>query len=229
MQRVMGVFFSPGETFADIARVPTWVVPIILLTILSFGVSVVMNQRVDWRSIVEKQASQNPRFEQLSAEQKTQQLDMGTKFAPYVTYAIGLCGPILLTLIVGLIYFGAFNLFMGAGLKFMTAFAITAHAWVVRSVAAVLAIIVIFLKRPGDVDPEHLLAADLGAFLSNEAPKPLMKLATSLDIFSIWLLVMLAIGFAAANPKKISKTAAYSVVFGVWAVVVLVKVIWATF
>jgi hypothetical protein len=40
-------------------------------------------------------------------------------------------------------------------------------------------------------------------------------------------MALLAIGFAAANPKKISKAGAYGVVFGVWGVYVLVKVMWA--
>jgi hypothetical protein len=40
-------------------------------------------------------------------------------------------------------------------------------------------------------------------------------------------MALLAIGFAAANPKKISKGGAFGVVLGVWAVWVLVKVCWA--
>jgi len=227
MQRIIGVFTSPGETFADIARVPSWIVPIVLLTILGLGVSAVMNMRVDWRSVAEKQASQSSRWEQLSAEQKTQQLDISEKISPYFAYAIGLLGAILGALIIGGIYLGCFNLFLGAGLKFKTAYAVTAHAMLFSLVSSPLLVIVMLLKRPGDVDPEHILASNVGEFLSSETPKWLLKLTGSLDIFSFWLMALLAIGFAAANPKKISKGGAYGVVFGVWGVYVLVKVMWA--
>jgi hypothetical protein len=229
MQRVIGVFTSPGETFADIARVPSWIVPILLLTILSLGVSGVMMKRVDWNSFLEKKMSESPRWESLSADQKAQQLGMANKIIPYQTYAIGFLGPVLFVLVIGVVYWGAFNLFCSAGLKFKAGYSITAHACLIGLISSPLAILVMLLKKPGDVDPEHMMATNIGEFLSSATPKWLLKLAGSLDIFTIWLLVLLAIGFAAANPKKISKGTAYGVVFGVWAAVVLIKVIWATF
>ena len=36
VQRIFGVFFSPGETFAQVDRKPDWLVPLILLTISTF-------------------------------------------------------------------------------------------------------------------------------------------------------------------------------------------------
>jgi hypothetical protein len=224
MQRIIGVFTSPGATFADVARVPSWIVPILLLTILSLGVSTVMMKRVEWRSFMEKQMSKSSQWEQLSSEQKNQRLDMGEKFVPYQTYAIGCLAPILFVLIIGAIYLGCFNLFLGAGLKFKTAFGITAHACLVGLVSSPLMIIVMFLKPFGEVDPEHVIASNIGEFLSSESPKWLLKLTGSLDIFSFWIMALLVIGFAAANPKKISTAGACGVVFGVWGVYVLVKV-----
>ncbi|MBI3484771.1 MAG: hypothetical protein HY012_06420 [Acidobacteria bacterium] len=227
MQRIIGVFTSPGETFADIARAPSWVIPVVLLTVLSLVVCAVMMKRVDWNDFLEKQMSKSARFEQLSSEQKAQQLSIASKIIPYQVYGIGLLGSIAGAAIIGGVYLGAFNLFLSAGIKFKTAFGITAHAMLVGLVSSPLLIIVMFLKPFGDVDPEHLLASNVGEFLSSETPKWLLKLTGSLDIFSIWMLALLAIGFAAANPRKISKGGAFGVVFGVWAVFVLVKVMWA--
>ena len=229
MQRVIGVFTSPGETFADIARVPGWVVPIVLLTILSLGVSATMMKRVDWNTFLEKKMSEGSRWETLSAEQKAQQLSMANKFVPVQTYAIGFLGPILFVLVIAAVYLGAFNLFLSAGIKFKAAYSITAHACLIGLISSPLSIIVMLLKQAGDVDPEHLLASNIGEFLSNDTAKPLLKFAGSLDIFTLWLLALLAIGFAAANPKKISKAGGFGVVFGLWGVIVLAKVIWASF
>jgi hypothetical protein len=227
MQRIIGVFTSPGETFADIARVPTWVVPVVLLTVLSLIFCAVMMQRVDWNSFLEKQMSKSARFEQLSSDQKAQQLAMAQKIIPFQVYGFGLLGPLLFAVILGAIYLGAFNLFLGAGLKFKQSLGVVAHASMVSLISTPLGIIVMLLKRPGEVDPEHLMATNVGEYLSSDAPKALLKFAGSLDIFIIWILCLVAIGFAAANPKKISKGGAFGVVFGLWAVWVLVKVGWA--
>ncbi len=227
MQRIIGVFTSPGETFADIARVPSWVVPIVLLTVLALVVCFVMMQRVEWRGFMEKQMSKSSQWEQLSAEQKNQRLDMGTKIIPYQVYGFGLLGPTIMAALLGAIYLGGFNLFLGAGLKFRQSFSIVAHASLVSLISSPIAIIVMLLKRPGDVDPEHLLATNVGEFLSSDTPKALLKFAGSLDIFTFWIMALLVIGFAAANPKKISKGAACGVIFGLWAVYVLIKVGWA--
>jgi len=34
--RIIGVFFSPKNTFEDIVRKPSWMLPIVLLTVLSW-------------------------------------------------------------------------------------------------------------------------------------------------------------------------------------------------
>lgn len=51
--RVIGVFFSPKATFEDIVRKPSWLLPVLLTTILSVGVTVSINQRINWREFME--------------------------------------------------------------------------------------------------------------------------------------------------------------------------------
>jgi lipopolysaccharide export LptBFGC system permease protein LptF len=53
-----------------------------------------------------------------------------------------------------------------------------------------------------------------------------MKLGTSIDIFSFWILILIAIGFAAANPRKVKFSKALGIVFGIWLVFVVVRVGW---
>jgi hypothetical protein len=84
--RVVGVFFSPGKTFEDIARKPSWLLPVVLSTILGLLVSVAINQRINWREFMNQQIEKSPRAAQLSAEQKQQQIEAGAKFAPISTY-----------------------------------------------------------------------------------------------------------------------------------------------
>ena len=222
--RIIGVFFSPKATFEDIVRKPSWVVPVVLLTLLSIGVSFAINQRINWREFMTQQIEKSSQSANMSAEQKEQRIEGGAKFSPIVTWVIGVCGPILFTLVVALVMWGAYNLLGGANTNFGTSFAITAHAALTGLVNSLLFILVLYLKPPGTVDLENPVATNLAVFLPDDSAKWLMKLLNSIDIISFWTLILLAIGFAATNPKKLRGSKAFTIAFSVWAIYVACRV-----
>lgn len=225
--RVMGVFFSPGKTFADIVRKPSWVLPLALTTILSFFVGVAINQRIDWREFMSQQIEKSPRAANLSPEQKQQQIEGGAKVSPIFTYCFGLIGPAVLTLLVGLLMWGAYSLLGGASTNFGTAFSITTHAFLTGLVSSPLLILILYLKPYGTVDLDNPIAANLAAFLPADSAKWLVALGKSIDLFSFWTLILLAIGFAAVNPKKLKGAKSFMIAFAVWAFFVVLRVGWA--
>jgi hypothetical protein len=223
----MGVFFSPKSTFQDIVRKPSWMLPILLTTILSILVSVAINQRINWREFMSQQIEKSPRAAQMSAEQKQQQIEGGAKFTPPFTYVIGVLGPIVITLIITLVMWGAYSLLGGASTNFTTAFSITAHAFLTGLVSSPLFILILYLKPYGTADLDNPVAANLAAFLPDESAKWLVALCKSIDLFTFWTLILLAIGFAAVNPKKLKGAKSFTIAFSVWAVFVLCRVGWA--
>jgi len=80
--RILGVLTSPAETFADIARCPSWLAPLVLLSLLSLGFSCVLNQRVDWPDYLRTRAERRARFALLSEAEKQQELQAQVKFMP---------------------------------------------------------------------------------------------------------------------------------------------------
>lgn len=222
--RMFGVLFSPRQTFEDIAHRPSWVAPILLLSILGLGVGTVMNQRVDWESFVRQQAEKSSRFAQLSEDQKQRTIGMQAKIAPMIAYGSGLLGSAFVALVLAGVYLGVFNLFAGADLRFGQSLGIVSHALMPWAIASVLAILTMLFKSSGDVDPEHILASNVAALLPSEAPRWQVSLGSSLDLFWIWALILMGIGYASANPKKISTGKAIGLVVGSWAVWLLVKV-----
>ena len=225
--RIIGTLFSPKSTFEDIVRKPGWVLPVVLLTLLSLGVSFAINQRINWREFMSQQIEKSPSAANMSAEQKEQRIEGGAKFSPAFTYAIGLLGPVIATLLVGLVMWGSYNLLGGANTNFGTSLSITAHAFLTGLVSSPLLILILYLKPIGSVDLENPVAANLAAVLPDDAAKWLFALCKSIDIFSIWTLILLAIGFAATNPKKLAGSKAFSIAFTVWAVFVVCRVGWA--
>jgi len=227
MARITGVLFSPSKTFADIAKKPSWAVPFLLIMALTVVVSALIVQKTDWRSFFERQMSQNSRFDNMDQAQKDRILESQVTWAPKISYvAIPVVVGVTI-LFLALIYWGAFNLFKGAGLRFGTGFAITVYAFVPGLISSVLAIVVLLIKAKGDVDPEHFLASSLSAYLPDPSPVWLDKLGQSIEVFWIWSLALIAIGFSMANPKKIKPGAAYGIVFGLWLLWVVCKVGWA--
>jgi Yip1 domain len=222
--RIVGVFFSPKATFEDIVRKPSWVLPVVLLTLFSIGVTIVINQRVDWRQFMSQQIEKNPRSANLSAEQKERQIEGGAKFTPIVSWVIGLCGPILFALVVALAMWGAYNLLGGSNTNFGTSFAISSHAALTGLVNSLLFILVLYLKPPGTVDMENPVATNLAVLLPDDAAKWLIALLKSIDVFTFWTLILLAIGFATTNPKKLKGSKAFMIAFSVWAIYVVCRV-----
>jgi Yip1 domain len=227
ISRVFGVLFSPQKTFEDIVRKPSWALPIALLTILSIAVSIGLNQRVNWREFMSQQIEKSPQAAQLSAQQKDQRIEAGAKIAPISTYAVGVLGPILGALIIALVMWGAYTLLGGISTNFTTALAITVHAFMTGLVSSPLFLLVIFLKAPGTIDLENPVATNFAALLPDDSAKWLVALCKSFDLFTIWMLILLAIGFAAINPKKLKGGKTYMIAFGVWAAYVVCRVGWA--
>ena len=225
--RVLGVLFSPGKTFEDIVKKPSWMLPIVLTTILSIAVSFSIDQRINWREFMSQQIEKSPRAAQMSSEQKQQQIEGGAKFSPVFTYCIGLLGPILAALVVSLVMWGAYSLLGGASTNFGTAFSITSHAFLTGLISSPLFILILYLKPYGTADLENPIAANLAAFLPDDSAKWLVALCKSFDIFTFWTLILLAIGFAAVNPKKLKGSKTYTIAFGVWAAFVACRVGWA--
>jgi hypothetical protein len=222
--RVVGVIFSPKATFDSIARRPTWLVPIILLCIVEVLIVGVYGRRIGWRGLIEKQMAGNSQFQQLPAADQENRIQLGLKYAPTVAYVEVIVGPFLAALIFAGIFWLIFNLAVGAKVGFKTSLSVVSYGLVPGILLSLVGILIIFLKDPSDVDLQHLVASNAGAFLSSDSSKWLVALLSSFDLFLFWEMILLAMGFNAAAPKKISFAGAFFWILGLWALVVFIRV-----
>jgi hypothetical protein len=222
--RVVGVIFSPKATFQSIARRPTWLVPIILLCIVESCIVGVYGHRIGWRGLIEKQMAANSQFQQLTAAEQESRIQLGLKYAPPVAYVEVIVGPFLAVLMFAGIFWLIFNLAVGAKFGFKTSLAVVSYGLVPGILLSLVGILIIFLKDPSDVDLQHLVASNAGTFLSSDSSKWLVALLSSFDLFLFWEMILLAMGFNAAAPKKISFAGAFFWILGLWALVVFIRV-----
>jgi hypothetical protein len=216
--RIIGVFFSPGATFRDIVQRPSWVAPMILLIVIWLGLCAALVKRADWVDYTRQQIENNKfaarQVESLTDAQKEAAYEQRAKGSKISQYVRGVIGWPLLILFSAAINFGAFKLIGGVRTNFATAFAITVFAHLPMSLRELLAIPVTFLKDPQSIDPQNFLASNIAALLGDSAPIWQQILFGSLDLFAIWAVILIAIGFSASDPKKAPLGKALGISFG---------------
>lgn len=222
--RLVGAIINPRPTFEDIARKPSWLLPLLLLIILSLSITYIFGKRVGWRAFMEKQLAQNSRVQQLSPEQREQTLETQVKVAPIIGYVFGVIGFPIVVVVIAAIFMGIFNATSSAALDFKTSLGVITHSYTPFVIASLLGVLILCLKPPDQIDLQNLVASNAGTFLSSDAPKWLLALCTSLDIFTFWVLGLMAFAYSAVHPKKIKFGSALTWIVGIWVVFVLVKV-----
>jgi len=114
-----------------------------------------------------------------------------------------------------------FRLRLKLELTFQQAFAVTCYAYLPFVLALILAFVVVLIKDPTSMQNPPM--PNLGALLKPKAtPAWLMGLATSIGVFPIWVLVLLATGFSAAA-RGLTWLKAFTWVVVIWVVWLLVK------
>jgi hypothetical protein len=223
--RLTGVFFEPGKTFADIAERPNFWVPLILMMVASIAFTTTISQRIGWDRVVRQQIeSRMARMTDQQREAVTKTMDMQVRIASISGYVGGVIGVPLYYLIVGGILLGIVRGIMSAPVRFKQAFAIMCYASLPGLVFTVLAIAVMFLKNPDDFNLQNPLVFNPGAFMDPQSTsKFLHSVASSLDLFTIWTILLLAVGLKAAGGKKLSFGGSLTAVALPWAIWVLVR------
>ncbi len=206
--RIFGIFFSPKATFEDIVRKPGWLLPVIILAFLGLAVAIGLNQKMNWREFMSQQIEKSPQASTMSAEQKEQRIEAGAN----------------LILVVALIMWGAYNVLGGVNVGYKTALSIVAHAYVPVMLSNLVFLLVLFLKAPGMIDLENPVATNLAAFFPEDTAKWLQAFGKNIDIFTLWVVVLIAIGFAATNPKKLKGGTSFGIAFGMFAAYLVIRV-----
>ena len=217
--RLIGVLFNPKPTFSDIAQRPGWVAPMVVLLLISIGLSVTLAQRVDWVEVSKQQIAKSKwassQIDQLKEDQKQSAYEQAAARTKVIRYVRGFIGWPLLLLISSAVYLGAFKLLGGARTSFATAFAITTFANLPVGLRELIAIPVTLLKDPAAIDPENFLVSNPAAIFGNDLPTWQIVPLTFLDVFGLWALLLVAVGFSASDPKKLPLGKSMGIVFGV--------------
>ena len=223
LARVVGVFWEPGNTFRDIVARPGWWLPLVLMIVIALIFMSVFLTQIGVDAMLQQQMAANSRLQQLSAEQQAQALALQKRIVPPLMFVSVVAIPPLLYLATALVMMFAYRLLADSQVTFKQSFGITVHAFLPSALSAILAIVVIMFVHPADFDVNNPLMTN-AAWLLGDAPAAWLKaLASSLDLFSLWILALLAIGFATTK-RKMGFGQAFLIAAIPWALYVLIKV-----
>ena len=220
-QRLIGVFLSPGQAFADIARRPRWWIPLLLIGIASTVFINAYSSRVGWERLIRQTIEQSSRADSMTAQQREQAIRAGATVAKFAGYGavVGTAFSIFLT--AAFLIFMV-NVLMGADIKFNGMMGIVAYAFLPQVLVVALSMLVLFLKSPDDFDLRNPLLFNAGAFLPSGSAAWIKALAGSFDLFSFWIMALIAAGISAAAPK-IRWASAFAAVLFPWALFVALR------
>jgi hypothetical protein len=214
--RLIDTFIAPSKTFTDLRRSASWWAPFLLLSIVSVAFFYVVDQKIGFRKVVDNQIQASPKatrqMEQLPPDQRSQAITRQAVGVRYFCY--GYPAVILLwNLIIAAILLASFKFGASAAVKFKTSYAIVMYASLPLLLKTILATIsVVAGADPDSFNLQNPAATNPGYFLSAGNSPFLYSVATALDIFMIWTLILTAVGFACVS--KVKRSTAMTIVFG---------------
>jgi hypothetical protein len=196
--RIVGVFTSPRATFAGIAARPRWFgVLAFVAGVGAIATFVFLSTSVGKQAMFDQQVRMLESFGVKLNDAAYERMEAGLERAPYtgaISQVIAL--PVTALIIAGLAL-GVFNAILGGDATFKQAFATVAHSGVVITLAQ------LFGLPLGYARETMSSATSLEVFLPFlDENSFLGRFFASIDLFQIWWIVILAIGFGVLYRKR---------------------------
>jgi hypothetical protein len=228
LSRLLGVFISPGETFADIARKPDFIAPVVTIVVAAWILFDTMYWKVGMETMTRLTLERSPFTSRMPPEQVekaihdsathlTRQLIITDVTIPIVT--------ILFLLILAGLGLMIVNAILGGQVKFKTLFSVASYAQLPALLGYVLGLVVILFGGTDNLDPQNPIPLNLAFFLNyKDVPKPLFALAGSVDIVVVWMVILLGVGMSKATGGKVKALPITLCFVGAWAIWIIGKV-----
>jgi hypothetical protein len=229
MQRVTSIFSAPSKTFEDIKRGNrSWWMPWVILAIFGYLFFAAVSYKVGMQTVVDNQMRMaGEKQQEQMAKMTPEQRELQSKWSLYITEGVFVAGPVFVLVVaavVSLVLWGTINFGFGGKASFGSIFAVWFFASLPEVFKTLLGIVVIFAGgTPETFNIKNYAPTNVAAFLPvMETNKAVYALANSLDIVTIWSLVLMGMGIAIVAGVK--RSSGYIAVFGWWVIIILISV-----
>lgn len=227
--RLINTFVAPRKTFEDLQRNSSWWVPWLITTLFGILFSVIAVQKIDMVRFTRQQIEQSKlaqrQMEQLSPEQQERAIQQRagfTKVIFYISPVFGLIGG----LIIAAVLMAVFNFGFAAEVPFARALAIVFYSFLPRVIVAVLLGISLLVAADANtIDiARNPMPTNPGFFMDPQGNAFLHGLMSNVDIFALWIVILLGLGFSAASPnRKLSPKTTITTMLVLYGIVTLIS------
>jgi hypothetical protein len=225
--RVVDTFIAPSKTFNDILRDSSWWLPWLLGVLVTLGYSAAIQQKIGWDKtysniLQHSSETQQERFQQLSPDQQARQKAIASSATKYIVWASPVLGLLFTAIAAGLLLM-TLNFGLGGHAKFGQLFAVWMYATLPWLIQSILATFVLFAGLDADAfNLKNPVGTNVGYYLPTDWPQWLIAFGTSIDVLTIWVLILVIIGCGQLRSGHYGATA--TAVVGWWVLLTLVKV-----
>jgi hypothetical protein len=217
-ETLTGIFFEPSRTFEALRARPRFLVAALILLALACLVTLILYLRVDMGQYMRERMERSPRAAQATEAQKEMQVRIGKTLG---AVAVPLSVPILIAGGAALYLLGVMA--FGGSISYLKAVSVWTYSSLPPSVmGALIAVLVLFLKSPDSIDPEHMVVTNPGALMGEEASRVLVAALSQFDLLRFVGLFLAAQGLR--KMAKLSSGQAWTIVLGLWLLGALVRI-----
>jgi hypothetical protein len=224
LRNLEDLYLSPGEAFAAILGRPRFWLPLLGYLALNLAFTAVWLHQMEPAQFLQTQLEESGKLDRIPPESRGAVMAAQARFFPIIAWASVLLGGPLSVVLVALVLLFIFRLLYAGEVTFPQAMAVVSYSFLaVHLLSTPLVLLVMGLKGDWNLNPQEALQANPTLLFDHTAvSRPVWALLGSLDLFSFWLIGLLALGFGAASRRGLS-TAVWGVL-GPWGLLVLGKV-----
>ncbi len=202
------VLWAPGETMLVVSKKPLILAPLALICVFSLLTGAAVVTKVDAGEMTVRQIERSTQAGSMSEEAKEQiKQRVNSPMIKGITVASTVVSPLLIITLVSAIYFGIFTM-LGREGGFKAYFAVTSFAFIPGIFRQLAAVLTAFVVPSSSIMPDELGSLSPAVFLDRDAVSPILFAGVNLiDVVSIWILILLAIGFGFLTRRSLSKGA----------------------
>ena len=212
MKKILDLYFSPTDLFKQLDEKPDWLLPVVITLIIILIFSMLTLPKV----LLPERSKRIMSMQNLTPEQKDKILSSLTGIRPFITTPLSI---IIFTFIIILLKAGLFFLIFlifGAKTLFKKTLAVVSYSFLVGIPETIIKSSLMLVKKTTRV------FTSLALFFPNLGFKsPAFTFLSRIDIFTIWNLILISLGFAVIY--RIKKGKSFSIVFGFWVLWLLVQ------
>jgi Yip1 domain len=216
--RIINTFIAPSKTFSDLQNNASWWGPFLLIVLVTLLYVAVMDRQIGFDQVSRNEIAKSPRraeqMEKLPADQRAQQMkysEIGTKYISYASPVIALIVYVIMAgVLLAVFKFGA-----DAGVTFKIALAIVVYGslpWLIHALLGMLSMLAGVDKEAFNI--QNPVGTNPAYFMDPAGNKFVLGMASALDVFAIWSIALIGIGFACNS--RVKRSTAIGLVAGLF-------------